>query len=183
MLEFLQGRSDAVLFGAQAVNAYVAEVRATQDVDIASLNGEAFAEELRAYLSTRFHIAVRVREIRDGIGYRIYQVRKPENRHLVDVRPVAILPPAQRLHGLLVVEPPELIANKVAALVARRGKPKSGTDWRDIASLLLRFPELKTPKGAVRERLEAVDAGAAVMAEWQSWAESNLSPEGDDDGY
>jgi hypothetical protein len=25
----------------------------------------------------------------------------------------------------------------------RRGKPKSGTDWRDIAMLLLAFPDLK----------------------------------------
>ena len=32
VLEFLQGRDDAVLFGAQAVNAYVNEPRATQDV-------------------------------------------------------------------------------------------------------------------------------------------------------
>lgn len=32
VLEFLQGRDDAVLFGAQAVNAYVTEPRATQDV-------------------------------------------------------------------------------------------------------------------------------------------------------
>ena len=36
VLEFLRGRNDAVLFGAQAVNAYVAESRMTQDVDIAS---------------------------------------------------------------------------------------------------------------------------------------------------
>ena len=36
VLEFLRGRDDAVLFGAQAVNAYVAEPRMTQDVDIAS---------------------------------------------------------------------------------------------------------------------------------------------------
>ena len=36
VLEFLQGRDDAVLFGAQAVNAYVSEPRATQDVDIMS---------------------------------------------------------------------------------------------------------------------------------------------------
>ena len=33
MLEFLRGRDDAALFGAQAVNAYVDEPRMTQDVD------------------------------------------------------------------------------------------------------------------------------------------------------
>src|ERR1700730_17612110 len=82
-LEFLRGRDDAVLYGAQAVNAYVTEPRMTQDVDIASTRGAELAEELREYLNKRFHIAVRVRKVREGIGYRIYQVRKPENRHLV----------------------------------------------------------------------------------------------------
>jgi len=46
---FLRDRKDAVLFGAQAVNAYVKESRMTQDVDIASLHGEEFAEEVRAF--------------------------------------------------------------------------------------------------------------------------------------
>ena len=57
VLEFLQGRDDAVLFGAQAVNAYVSEPRATQDVDILSTRAKEFAEELREHLSERFHIA------------------------------------------------------------------------------------------------------------------------------
>src|SRR5437588_9675752 len=115
VLEFLRGRDDAVLFGAQAVNAYVNESRMTQDVDIMSPRAIELAEELRAYLNQRFHIAVRVRRVREGIGYRIYQVRKPENRHLVDVRPVEDLPPSQRIKEVLVVTPPELIAGKVAA--------------------------------------------------------------------
>ena len=53
VLEFLQGRDDAVLFGAQAVNAYVSEPRATQDVDIMSNRAHEFAEELREHLSER----------------------------------------------------------------------------------------------------------------------------------
>ncbi|MEO5857582.1 MAG: hypothetical protein ABIR33_01405 [Pyrinomonadaceae bacterium] len=47
VLEFLQGRGDAVLFGAQAVNACVDEPRATQGVDIISNRAAAPAEELR----------------------------------------------------------------------------------------------------------------------------------------
>ena len=47
VLEFLRGRSDAVLFGAQAVNAYVGEPRTTQDVDILSTRA---AEEIRDLL-------------------------------------------------------------------------------------------------------------------------------------
>src|SRR5438093_9355254 len=76
VLEFLRHRTDAVLFGAQAVNAYVAEPRMTQDVDIASTRAPELAEELRAYLNERFRIAVRVREVLEGVGYRIYQVRR-----------------------------------------------------------------------------------------------------------
>ncbi len=80
VLEFLQGRDDAVLFCAQAVNAYVAEPRATADVDIMLNRAHEFADELRAYLNERFHIALRVREIRDK-GLRNYQVKKEGNRH------------------------------------------------------------------------------------------------------
>ena len=47
------------------------------------------ADELCAFLNRRFHIAVRVRTVRGGIGYRVYQVSKPKNRHLVDVRAAA----------------------------------------------------------------------------------------------
>src|SRR5439155_6118714 len=97
VLEFLRDRDDAVLYGAQAVNAYVEEPRMTQDVDIASVRGEELAEELRAFLNKKLHIAVRVRDIREGLGYRIYQVQKPKNRHLVDVRAVDALPPAKRV--------------------------------------------------------------------------------------
>src|SRR3984885_3525667 len=86
VLEFLRDRDDAVLYGAQAVNAYVDQPRMTQDVDIASPRAAELAEELRQYLNQRFHIATRVREFKEGIGYRIYQVQKPKNRHLVDVR-------------------------------------------------------------------------------------------------
>lgn len=77
-LEFLAGRSDAVLFGAQAVNAYVDEPRMTQDVDILSPRAAELAVELSDYVSERFHIAVGVREVGQGRGYRLFQVRKPK---------------------------------------------------------------------------------------------------------
>jgi hypothetical protein len=180
VLEFLRGRDDAVLYGAQAVNAYVDESRMTQDVDIASTRAEELAEELRAFLNKRFHIAVRVREVREGLGYRIHQVKKPKNRHLVDIRPVEQLPPAQRVKKVLVVTPPELIAGKVAAYVRRRGKPKAGTDWRDLAMLLLTFPELKTEEGAVAECLRAAGAAKDVMAAWKELVAQEILPEDED---
>lgn len=183
VLEFLRGREDAVLFGAQAVNAYVDESRMTQDVDIASTRAEELAEELRKFLNDRFHIAVRVREVREGLGYRIYQVQKPKNRRLVDVRPVQDLPPAKRIKKILVVTPPELVAGKVMAWVGRRGKPKAGSDWRDLAMLLLTFPELKNRDGPVAERLRAAEASEEVLAAWKELVAEEILPEDEDAGY
>lgn len=183
VLEFLRGRNDAVLYGAQAVNAYVKESRMTQDVAIASNRAEELAEELRKFLNQRFHIAVRVRRVREGLGYRLYQVRKPENRHLVDIRPVAELPPAKRVKKVLVVTPPELIAGKVAAWVRRRGKPKAGTDWRDLAMLLLTFPELKTDEGPVMQRLSTLDSSREVIAAWKELVAQEILPEDEDAGF
>ncbi len=123
VLEFLRGRDDAVLFGAQAVNAYVSERRTTEDVDVLSTRAVALAEELRAYLSQRFQIAVRVRNIREGLGYCVFQLRKEGNRHLVDIRPVPALPPAQRVAEVQVLLPSELIAQSHLALpTARQAK-------------------------------------------------------------
>jgi len=85
VLQFLRGRDDAVVFGAQAVNAYVGEPRMSQDIDLVSTRAAELAEELRDYLSERFHIAVRVPVIGADKGYRLFQIQKPRNRHLVDV--------------------------------------------------------------------------------------------------
>ena len=46
-----------------------------------------------------------------------------------------------RVDEVLVITPAELIANKVAAYFGARGSPKAFTDRRDLAVLLLRFPE------------------------------------------
>jgi hypothetical protein len=181
VLEFLRGRGDAVLFGAHAVNVYVREPRMTQDVDVVSTRAAELAEELRAFLNARFHIAVRTRAVRDGIGYRVYQLQKPANRHLADVRPVDVLPPSQVVAGVAVVTPAELIAGKVRAFHGRRGQPKSGTDWRDLALLLLAFPELKTEQGPVRERLEAGGAGPDVLDVWRQLVVQPIAAEEEED--
>ena len=183
VLEFLRGRDDAVLYGAQAVNAYVKEPRMTQDVDIACTCAEELAEELRKYLTKRFHIAVWARTVREGLGYRIYQVRKPENRHLVDVRPVDILPPAQRVKKVLVITPDELIANKVTSMVSRQYKAKGVIDRADLYRLLLRFPDLKTEEGPVRERLQANGAPEEVLAAWRELVAQEILPEEDEDEF
>ncbi len=183
VLEFLRGRDDAVLFDAQAVNAYVDESRMTQDVNILSTRAVPLAEEIRDYLNRRFHIAVRVRDVREGLGYRLYQVQKPRNRHLVDIRPVEQLPPTRRIEEVLVVAPDELIAGKVRAFQHRRGQPKSGTDRRDVALLLLTFPELKVDPGPVRDRLDAGGADAATLAAWKEIVASEILPEDEDEEF
>ena len=177
VLEFLQGRNDVVLFGAQAVNAYTSEPRMTQDVDLLSVRAKDLAEELREHLSEKFHIAVRVREIGEK-GFRIYQTRKEGNRHLVDLRTVDELPSAETIENVLVLSPLELIVSKVISYHSRRGNPKSGTDWRDLAMLLLRFPELKEK---VSEILRARNAGEAVLETWAEIARQDFQFE-DEDG-
>ena len=178
VLEFLQGRDDVVLFGAQAVNAYVSEPRMTQDVDLLSTRARELAEDLRVRLSEEFHIATRVREIKAGLGFRIYQVRTEGNRHLVDVRMVQELPPSEQIEKINVLAPLELILSKVTSLHGRKGKPKAGTDWRDLAMLLLRFPELKTK---IRDRLIQQKADASLLATWAELESQDLQPEVDDD--
>lgn len=177
ILEFLRGRDDAVIFGAQAVNAYVDEPRMTQDVDILSTRAQELAEELRQRLADRLHIGVRVREVADGRGYRIYQLQEPRNRHLADIRQVDHLPPAQRIADVLVLEPADLVAAKVTAYQRRIGRPKAFTDRRDVATLLLRFPELKQEPGPVGDRLRSAGVEPDVLNAWNEIVASEILPE------
>ena len=181
VLEMLRERDDAVLFGAQAVNAYCDEPRMTEDIDILSPNAKSLAEEIRSELASRFHLAIRVRELRGGRDYRVFQARKPVNRHLVDVESVLTLPPAERIEGVLVVTVPELIARKVVAMHRRRGQPRAGTDWRDLATLLLKFPELKTESGPVEARLHALGADPEELLAWRDLVQESIEPEPPDD--
>ena len=72
---------------------------------------------------------------------------------------------------------------KVFACVARAGKPKAFTDRRDLAVLLLAFPELKSESGPVRERLEAMGAGPETLAAWSAIAREEILPEDEDAGF
>lgn len=179
VLEFLRDRDDAALFGAQAVNAYVDEPRMTQEVDLLSFRAEALASELQVYLHDRFYISVRVRQMAGGRGHRVFQTQKSGNRHLVDIREVEILPQTRRIEKILVLTPEELIASKVISYCQRRGQPKSGTDWRDLALLLLAFPELKRVGGPVSRLLQASHADAAVMDMWRELVSQEIVAEDD----
>lgn len=183
VLEFLRGRDDAVVFGAQAVNAYVPEPRMSKDINLLSTRAAELAEELRTHLGDQFHVAVRVCEVADGRGYRIYQIQKTGNRHLVDIRLVQSLPPSRRISQVLVASPEELIALKVIAYFQRRGQPKSGTDWRDVTMLLLTFPDLKSHDGLVTDRLKAKSAGKDVMNVWSDLVKQEIHSTDEDDEF
>jgi len=155
----------------------------TQDVDVLSPRAAEVADELRAYLSKRFHIAMRLRQLAEGRGYRLFQVRKPRNRHLVYVRPVTALPPTREVGEVLVVALAELIAMKVTALARRRKQPKAGTDWRDLAALLLAFPELKKRSGPVRESLEAAGASPEIFSTWDEIVAQEIVPASEDEEF
>ena len=182
VLGFVAGRSDAGLFGAHAVNAYCEPERMTHDVDLLSTRAKDFADLLCAHLSQKLRIAVRVREVVPGKGFRVYQVRKPTNRPLVDVRQTPHLPTSRRFEGVSVIAPPELVAMKVISLVRRAGRPKAGTDLVDVQRMLLAFPELKVPEGAVLEQLRQMGAEASVQSRWHEIALSDIEPD-EDDGY
>lgn len=180
VLEFLSNRDDVVLFGAQAVNAYVIEPRMTQDIDILSTRAETIADLLRDKLSKQFHIAARVRSVAQGQGFRLYQLRKEGNRHLVDIRQSDVLPASQSISGISVLAPANLIASKVISYYQRRGKPKSGTDWRDLALLLLTFPELKVESGLVMNLLKESEVEPAIIDLWVDFVAQEIEPEDDE---
>ncbi len=178
VLEFLQGREDVVLFGAQAVNAYVSEPRMTQDVDLLSTRADELADELKDFLSDKFHIAVRIREVANGKGFRIYQIRNEGNRHLVDVRLISEFPETETIENILVLSPVELLVSKIISYHSRKGKPKAGTDYRDLGMLLLRFPELKEK---VSESLQSKNVGDAVLETWADISSQDFQFEDEDE--
>ena len=155
----------------------------TQDIDLMSTRAAELADELREYLAERFHIAVRVREVRGGKGYRLLQMQETGNRHLVDVRPVKSLPNSQTVDDIHVLTPPELIASKVSSYHSRQGQPKGGTDWRDIAMLLLSFPELKSDSGPVSAALQSIGASAEEMNTWRELVAQEIRAPIDDDEF
>ena len=105
------------------MNAYVDESRMTQDVDILS--------PARRISPTNWHLSLATISDRGSgsdrggrLGHRLYQLRKPKNRHLVDVRSVNAVPPHQVVDNVLVVPPVDLIGQKVLSMVNRSGTAK-----------------------------------------------------------
>ena len=88
VFECLQGRDDVVVFGAQAVNAYVGEPRMTQDIEVLALQAAAFAEELRTELSQRFFIFAVLSLVLNPRSAQQIQQGKQDNPNYIDKVPV-----------------------------------------------------------------------------------------------
>lgn len=178
VLEFLQGREDVVLFGAQTVNAYVSEPRMTQDVDLLSIHAKDLAEELKVFLGEKFHITIGIREVAEGKGYRVYQLRSEGNRRVVDLRSIEKLPNTETIENILVLSPVELIVSKVISYHSRKGNPKAGTDYRDLGMLLLRFSTLKEE---VSNLLQAKNVDKAILETWADIERQDFNVDDDDE--
>ena len=181
VLAYLKDRTDVVIFGAQAVNAYVDEFRMTQDVDVMALQAEALATAIRDHLHQELKIATRVRSVASGRGFRVYQVQKPTNRHLVDLRQVDKLPAYQLNDGIQVVAPLELIVLKVIGMSARRHTPKGFTDHADLMRLLLKYPTYKTSPHLVADLLQQHSADPQAQQVWQEIALQDFQANDDEE--
>lgn len=179
--EILRDRPDAVVFGAHAVNAYAGVERMTEDVDVLSTDPVGLAEHIRSTLTARLHVAFRVREAADGAGLRVYQLRTPRNRHVCDIRGVAVLPAHEQHGGLRILAPLELIAMKVVSFAARRRKPKGATDLADLRRLLLAFPALRTQDAAIRARIGALSAAPEALVAWAEVSTAPIEPDDEDE--
>lgn len=182
ILRFLRERTDVALFGAQAVNAYVEEYRMTQDVDLMATEAEAFAEAICGHLHGELKIAVRTRTVASGKGFRIFQLRKPSNRHLIDVRQVDQLPQCRLNDGIRVVEPFELIALKTISMTARRNTPKGFTDQADLMRLLIAFPQYRTEQDLVIDAIRRHTSDPSVLQTWRGFISQDYQAD-DDDQY
>lgn len=185
IFDFCRERQDLAIFGAQAVNLYVNQPRMTQDVDLLCASPADLAAALALRLGEQFHIATRVRELRPGKAYRVFQIRAEGNRHLADLR-LAEFPLTDLVErdGIRYVGLPVLTALKVCALVKRRLAPKGATDLADLRRILLAHPELRRDEAGILEAIRVVGGAEPERQQWRTLlTEPLVSDEDSDDGY
>jgi hypothetical protein len=153
----------------------------TQDVDLMSTQGSEIAELIHAEVHQRLNIAVRVRSVANEKGFRVYQLRSPTDRHLVDVRQVDMLLPSSEFEGILVVDPDELVVLKLISLASRLNTPKGMTDRADLLRLLLKFPEFRTNRGIIDMILVRQEAPVDVVTLWNQFCNTIIDVDVDVD--
>jgi hypothetical protein len=188
IFEFCRGRSDVVIFGAQAVNVYAPKTpRMTGDVDLLTREPRAVAEALASALQDSLYIAVRVREVVAGKGFRVYQKRGEGPRHLADARLLEFeLTPVEWL-GVRYVPLIELVALKLVSAARRAGAAKGLTDRADLMRLLAANPKLRGDSGGIERAITAVGGERNVVQAKEIWQsllrepDVKLDPEWPDD--
>ena len=171
VLEFMQDRDDAIVFGAPAVNAYVDEPRMSQDVDIMALNAETLAEDIRSLLNDRFKMVVRVRSIANGRGLRIWYLpdsQTPKSpscqysqRGYCSVRSTRRTDFGAAASGI------DCAKTKIISMTSRSKMAKGMTDAADLRRLLITFSDLKVEHGAVSEVLNGKIVSSEVLETWR----------------
>jgi hypothetical protein len=173
IFDFCRRWHDAVIFGAQAVNAHLPEAgaRMTQDVDILSVHPEQTARALADALRAQLQIATRVREVVLGKGFRVYQKRESGSRHLADVRLLEFDAESVKRDGVVYVGLALLVAMKLAAATRRGNTAKGLTDLVDLRRLLAAHPELSGDArldAAIATATGSAAGAAAAKDMWRS---------------
>jgi hypothetical protein len=135
ILDFLDGRKDIVLWGAQAVNAYIDdpnEQRYTHGVDIQAMDAGAVADAIKMRLETAFSLTIKL-----VVGKRFVSLwDKQGKRKLMDINRTEVLPPFIVIDGVQVITKEELIKGKQqSAASPHRNKLKKQQDLIDLARL------------------------------------------------
>lgn len=81
---------------------------------------------------------------------------------------------------LSIIAPPDLIASEIISYYQQRGKPKSGTDWRDLAMLFLTFPELKQESSTVLNCLLSLEINEKILELWRELVQMEIESEDDE---
>lgn len=155
----------------------------SQDVDILSPVPAETARALAEWLGGEFHIAARVREVKAGIGFRVYQKRSESNRHLADVRLLDFtIDSVHVVDGIRYVPLLTLFAMKLTAWSRRRMAPKGGTDLADLRRLLLVHRDALVD-ARVRDAIALVDGGEEADRAWEELRDQPMVSDDDfDDG-
>ena len=118
-----------------------------------------------------------------GILYRLEQVGKPKNRLLVVVRNIESIPVHQVIEQVLVAQPTDLICQRVVSMTNHPGTPRELLELSDIYRLLLAFPELKSWKGKVTDRLRESGAPDFVLDAWREIVDTKIEAEDERAGF
>lgn len=183
IFEALENRVDVVMTGSHAVNAYVDEARWAEDVDVLARDTKAVAQQLADYIEARLPMELEVTHAVKRDALIVRQANRDRGRRFVHVHEVAEFPAYRVIQGVRVLEPAITVAHKMLTLARRWSSATAGIDRRDVAYMLLAFPEFKNMEGPVSDAFAELEASPKTMELWKEIVEAPLLPEDDDEGY